>query len=276
MRVFFDTNVIRYFGTAFATEALGDVLRQHVVLSPVSLVEVISQLALGSRNQAFTDIQAMWNWLPPRVAVLDFPPIFIRRAIFPTEDGDGAETFTNISDATERCLHARSADDVVEPAAELRRYIEAAKQQDAETRRDAVSAMRAKLRRERLKAPAEEDLERGFLASLANRAGADPGNMAVAQLANRLSAYYLYDTHALKTALLMPEYNFLSKKRKNDLFDSQQLLYLASPDLCFLTTDSGYRRVANTAQGVRIRLVEKSRLCERQTAIEEMELIAAH
>lgn len=132
--------------------------------------------------------------------------------------------------------------------------------------------MRAALKQERRRI-SEEELRKAFRISLANRARVDSEDEAVGRFADKLAAYYSYDTQALKIALLMPEYNFLSKKRKNDLFDSEQLLYLAYPDICFLTTDRGYKRVTTIEQGDRVRLVDKSTVCDRRTAVEELERI---
>lgn len=127
MQVYFDTNVLRYLSVAFSETELQLELRRAIVLSPVSAIELMSQLCEQSAAQAFSAVQAMWNWLPPQVNLLDPPPIFVRMSVA-GDDDRGDDTFERMSAALDSCLHARSVEHLREASEELRRYLQRAKE----------------------------------------------------------------------------------------------------------------------------------------------------
>ena len=53
-----DTNAARYLGTAFAKTPLPDHLRNKMLSSPVTIVEVISQLATSAAPEVLDQIQS--------------------------------------------------------------------------------------------------------------------------------------------------------------------------------------------------------------------------
>ena len=65
VKIYTDTNVLRYFGTAFAKCSLEEDLQVQLLLSPLTVMELISQLGTEGAEDAFGAIQAL-----PRVCLL--------------------------------------------------------------------------------------------------------------------------------------------------------------------------------------------------------------
>lgn len=115
------------------------------MLSSISAVELLSQLCESSATQAFRAVQALTNWLPERVPLLDIPPVFIR--VNTIGDNEGGKTaFEKITNALNWSLHARSPEELREASHELREFLQRAKLSDAQARANAVTAMRRDLR----------------------------------------------------------------------------------------------------------------------------------
>lgn len=92
---------------------------------------------------------------------------------------------------------------------------------------------------------------------------------------DKVEAYYQYETVRLQRAIENPNLNLLSKKRQNDLFDAEQLLYLFADGLFFLTSDQGYTALLTSPQGRRIRIAKPDRLIRAETAIPILNEIVA-
>jgi hypothetical protein len=275
MRVYCDTNVLRYFSSAFATGELPQRIRENVVVSSISAVELLSQLCESSANQAFAAVQSLINWLPERVPLLDLPPIFIRLNTL-ERDERGDATFEKISNALNWCLRVRSPEELRDASKELRNFLQNAKLADAQARADSVTMMRADLRRLKRRNLTDEELRVGFRASIAKRAGIDPTHPGVTIFAEKVEAFYQYETIRLQRAIENLNLNLLSKKRQNDLFDAEQLLYLFAENLCFLTCDRGYSELLKLAQGTRIRIAKPDALMTANSAIPILnEIVAA-
>jgi len=91
--IYLDTNVIRYFGKAFHFTEVDSRIRSHIILSPLSVVELLAQLGGGASDakESFDAIQSMWNWLDRSNArILDWPRTFIKEHVFgiPIPDGE--------------------------------------------------------------------------------------------------------------------------------------------------------------------------------------------
>ncbi len=266
---------MRYFSSAFGDDELAPDIRENIVLSSISALELLSQLCESSATQAFNAIQALKNWLPDPLSILDIPPVFIRVNTIGDDEG-GREAFAKITNALHMSLNARSAADLRDASKELKTYLQQAKFSDAQSRADAVAAMRKDLRGLKRRELTEEELRDGFRASIAKRAGAGPTDPSIAMFLPRVEAYYQYETIRLQRAIENPSFNLLSKKRQNDLFDAQQLLYLFADGLCFLTSDTGYSELLKLVQGERIRIVKPDLLATAKSAISILkEIIAA-
>jgi len=66
--VYFDTDTFRAVGAAFRDSVLDNRLRRRIVLSPITLLEAMSQLVVKDRQTVLAQIQAMHNWLPSNAA----------------------------------------------------------------------------------------------------------------------------------------------------------------------------------------------------------------
>jgi hypothetical protein len=265
---------LRYFSLAFTNDELPQEIRENIIVSSISVVELLSQLCDSSASQAFAAIQALKNWLPDRVPLLDIPPIFIRVNTI-GNDERGNATFERISRALDLCLRARSAGELREASKELRSFLQKAKLSDAQSRAASVAIMRDDLRRLKRRKLTDEELRDGFRASIAIRARIDPAHPSVPAFTEKVEAYYHYETIRLQRAIENPNLNLLSKKRQNDLFDAEQLLYLFAEGLCFLTSDRGYSELLMLPQGQRIRIVTPNVLLTARSAVPILEQIIA-
>ena len=274
MRLYCDTNVLRYFSRAFAENELPQEIRGNIILSSISAVELLSQLCDSSASQAFSAIQALRNWLPDKVPLLEIPPIFIRANTI-GDDGTGAVAFERITNALTWSLHARSAGEIREASKELRSFLQQAKLSDAQSRADAVGAMRQDLRGLKRSKLTDQELRTAFRASIAKRAGIEPTHPSIAAFSQRVEAYYQYETTRLQRAIENPHLNLLSKKRQNDLFDAEQLLYLFADELCFLTSDQGYSGLLGLPQGQRIHIAKACALLTHESAVAILKTISA-
>ena len=68
--IFLDTNTLRCFGKAFATTCLPTDLRMHLLLPPLSAMELLSQLATDGAEDAFASVQAMLRIFSPTAGML--------------------------------------------------------------------------------------------------------------------------------------------------------------------------------------------------------------
>ena len=57
-KIYTDTNVLRYFGEAFANTTLADDLRDELLLAPLAVMELVSQLGTAGAADAFAAVQA--------------------------------------------------------------------------------------------------------------------------------------------------------------------------------------------------------------------------
>lgn len=96
-----------------------------------------------------------------------------------------------------------------------------------------------------------------FARSIARQAGFDEGRVDVDAVLRSLNAHYEFEKSRLLTAAREPEYNVL--RHRNDLFDAEQLIYLADPTLHLLTNDVGFNRAKESLQGNRIHVVQPDR-----------------
>jgi hypothetical protein len=114
-----------------------------------------------------------------------------------------------------------------------------------------------------------------FTTQLAKKAGVDPTHPSIEAFCRKVEAYYQYETVRLQRAIDNVHLNLLSKRRQNDLFDAEQLLYLFADGLSFLTTDQGYSGSLSLPQGDRIRLADVNDLIAPASASRIMREIIA-
>lgn len=266
--VYPDTNAVRYLGAAFRERQLPDALQGRIAASLISMTEILSQLATPGGEDVLRQIRAMINWLPDQVLALPWPDTFLAVHVFdlpmPTDD-----RFDAIANGCSVCMHATNLDQVREQAMVLRAFLKQGQLDTAQMRSEAVARLRPHRR-----TGTSAQITEALVEALRQRVGAPPGRTAN-DAAGKLEAFLTFERINLRTALDDKDYNFLSADRLNDQFDADQLMYLAYPNLRFLTADRGFRRAANCAQGSRIHIVQPCDLQDADSAIRTLERVLA-
>lgn len=247
--VYLDTDAFHRIGQTFAIQGLAEELREKILLSPITFLEVLSHLTLTNRDAVLLHIQAVRNRLNPKHAgLLPWPDVAIARIAFnkilDDDFTDQAEKMIN------QCLSADSADDFRESAGKLKDVLDKMKDSTAKHFGRLVELHR--------KDPlVGEKFSEVWAYGIARRVKADPQSRPIQEIVAGLSAYHEFEEERLKVAASNPEY----KPDKNDLIDSEQLVYLGDPSLHFITCDGGYlKRIKRSAQAARIYKASMSEL----------------
>jgi hypothetical protein len=88
-RIYFDTNVFRAVGTAFEKSTLAADLKERMLISPLTVFEVLSQLTVRNSYEVLLQIQTVRNWTnPERTGLLPWPDDMLSHLWFekPVED----------------------------------------------------------------------------------------------------------------------------------------------------------------------------------------------
>jgi hypothetical protein len=247
-RIYFDTVAFRKVGKAFEKDSLPKDLRERMLISPITVFEVLSQLTVAVADEVLSQLQALYNWTnPKRTGLLPWPNDALSGIWFqkPALDND----FTSrMQKAFNVCLAATSAQSLRDEAGKLKDVMDRMKQQTAEDFRRLVEAAR--------KEPLEgEKFTDAWFRGIANRVKADPATKSASEIVLALNAYHEFEEAKLKIAVQNKDYN--PEKHQNDLFDAEQLIYLSDPSLCFLTCDTGFQNlVTKSPQRSRINTVQ--------------------
>ena len=245
-KVYFDTVSFREIGKALENAALPDDLRENLVVSPLSAFEILSQLTITKADEVLRQIQATHNWInPKRAALLPWPDDVLANVGFgkPMKDDD----FTpRMEKAFNVCLNATSAGCLQEEAGKLKDMMDAMKLRTAQDFGRLLDAARKE-------SPKGDWFSEPWFQAIAKRAKADPKSKSAGELATTFSAYHEFERVKLETALQYKDYNV--EKHQNDVLDAEQLIYLGSPELCFLTCDKGFARVNKSVQARQMLIV---------------------
>jgi hypothetical protein len=120
VRIYTDANILRRFGSAFATTTLPDDLPVQLLVSPLALMEVLSQLGTGEAQEAFNAVRALprvHNQGPTRV--LPWSDDFFRMALFDRPPGNDIIT-PALNRAVNNILNASNVEDVRTVGEEMR------------------------------------------------------------------------------------------------------------------------------------------------------------
>lgn len=252
-KIYFDTVSFREIGKALENTALPDDLREHIIVSPLSAFEVLSQLTIVKADEVLRQIQAIHNWITPKkAALLPWPDDALANVGFgkPMKDDD----FTpKMEKAFNVCLGATSAVPLQEEAGRLKDTMDAMK---GKTAQDFAALLDAA----RKESPKGDWFAEAWFQAIARRSRADASSKSAHELAATFSAYHEFERVKLETALQSKDYN--PEKHQNDLLDAEQLIYLGSQELNFLTCDKGFARVEKSAQAARIRIVSPNDLAD--------------
>ena len=255
--VYFDTDVYHRAGDTFADRPLAEDLRDRIVLSPITLMEVLTHLTLRDTEPILRQIQAMRNWVnPQRASVLPWGNAAIAALGFgmplPPDD-----YFERISQAIQTCLYAESANQLREPAGLLKDALDRLKA-------NVVVQFKRLVESYRRIPMTDGDFEEVFVHGLRQRVPHAP-DTPVCDVVTALGAYCEFERDKLRVAAANETYR--AEDHGNDLLDVEQLVYLADPRLCFLTCDGGYlRRVNRSPQRERIHVAPVAVLADHDAA----------
>lgn len=256
-RLYFDTVVFREIGRALRKSALSTDLREHLLVSPLSAFEVLSQLSITKGDEVLGEIQAIRNWIDPlRAGLLPWPDDVLANVGFgrPLKEDD----FTrHMQDAFNVCLAAQSAKCLREDAGKLKDVMDKMKLRNAQSFARLVNDAKKE-------SPNGEWFLKAWFQGIAKRAGADTSSKSAIELSNTFNAYCEFERVKLDTALHSKEYR--AENHQNDLFDAEQLIYLGCQELHFLTCDRGFLRVNASTQAPRIRVVSPDALADASKA----------
>jgi hypothetical protein len=242
--IYFDTVAFREIGKAFTKTQLAKGLTDKILISPITLYEVWSQLTIRNAQQVLQQFHAVRNWTnPDRTGLLPWPDDTLSQIWFEKPNPD--DEFTKrIERAFNVCLAVESVEPLHEEASKLKDVMDRGKEETAQNfKRLLEFARRTPL--------SDQEFSNAWFRGIANRVKADPNSRVVSEIVSKLSAYHEFEHSKLKIATRNKRYNV--EKHINDLFDAEQLIYLADPTLRFLTCDRGIRNlVKGSPQAERI------------------------
>src|ERR1035438_1084676 len=259
VKIYTDSNVLRYFGTAFAHTSLPDDLQVQLLLAPLSTMELMSQLGTDGAEEAFAAFQALPKFHNPRATgVLPWSDNLFRYLLKlpPLED----TITTSLNNAVINILNSTGAGALRADGEKWRAIWDREK-------RGAANNFSAVLDSWRAEGPLSEAEHRAIFArSIARRAGADESAVDVDSIVMSLNAHYVFEHDRMEAAAENPDYNV--SKHENDVIDAELLIYLADPELHLLTSDKGFRRVARSSQASQVHIIEQASLIDAKCASE--------
>lgn len=256
-RIYFDTDCFHHFARTFADNPLPNDLRENILLSPVTMMEMLSHLARHWGDDVHEQIRGMKNWLNcSHAMVLPFMDEAISVIGFGAKVVEDGYT-KHLQDDINNCAVAELWE--LQKVAEARdTEIQNIKAQYARSFEDVV----AHFRNTQLTENAFTDL---WLARFRRVSAAEAHPKTNAEVVTAFSALHEYEYEKLKVAVADPHYKPMN--HVNDLFDAEQLIYLGDPTLHFLTVDKGYlNKVKTSPQRDRIHRVDGSELDDLEKA----------
>jgi len=243
-KIYFDTNVLRYFADAFRNRPVDVDLKEHFVVSPISILELLAEIGTEQAEEAFRTVKAFPNIFDTDkpIALLPWEREVFRVLVFdqaPEED----QLAELLSKAMSRALHANTATELRDDARQLRDLMDQTKQQATDDFAALLDSMRQH------GAVADDEHRRIFANGIAHRAdipqqGIDP-NLVI----ERLNALWAYEyEHVVNAAR---EQGYDPYRHQNDFYDIEQLVYLAQPDMNLLTSDRQFSRRARQSEQYR-------------------------
>lgn len=246
-KIYSDTNVLRYFGTAFARSELPNDLREHLLLAPLSVMELLSQLGTSGAEEAFAAVQAFPKTYNPKASgMLPWSDDTFRISVFGLPPGPDVIT-PALNNAVVRVLNTPTAADLLDAGKEMRAMLDVAKEGTTKQFSDVLDGWRTE-------GSLPKDEHRAIFArSIATRAGIDRDKVDVDTVLKALGGLYTFESTKLKIGANEPGYKV--EKHSNDVYDAELLIYLADPTLHLLTSDGGFRRVQGSPQYRRVHIV---------------------
>jgi hypothetical protein len=251
--IYFDTSVVRHVGTACSDRHLDDALKERITVAPISIFEAVSQLCVINSLPILRQIHAIGHWVKRTgSALLPFPDdalesLWKQTAIEDAEFISRFQKMLNIVLSTDR-------DDLLRAeAGKFRDYMDGLSKRSADT-------LPELLKRARTEHLDEDTFLNIWADAIRRRSKASAGSKSPLEVKTLFSANFEFEKARLEVAVCSKDYNPHSPKNMNDFWDAEQLFYLASSELCFLTCDGGYRRAARSPQASRIFIVRPNEL----------------
>jgi hypothetical protein len=256
-RIYFDTDTFHNFAATFKKHSLPDELRELIVFSPMTMVEVFSHLAIGSAQEVHQQIQGLVNWVNAKHAVvLPWMDAAIARIAFGVALKDDGH-----AKMLEQGLNVLLNCELSEVSATAKARMEELSLMKTEY----AGHFKTTVEYFRTIPLTQDAFTEIWLASIKRRSGLESNTKPSAEIVDVLSAYHEFEYAKLKVAVENQDYNF--EKHRNDLFDAEQLVYLGDTSLHFLAIDRGYRsKVLNSPLRSRIHEVSRERLSTPKNA----------
>jgi hypothetical protein len=212
---YFDTDAFRHFASTYHDRPLSPDLYGKFVLSPITMLEIISQMAEPCAKEIHEQMRGLPNWLNREdVRLLPWPDERISELFGGQSKDDwflaAVQAFLN------QCLMGAPTDDLFEAACQLRDEISTFKVRRANNFQPLMEIWRQD--REILKHFSEEWLK-CLIPSLRENGDAQKTRI----LLEALSAYHEFELEKVKVATVNEDYK--SYKHRNDVLDAQQLVY---------------------------------------------------
>jgi hypothetical protein len=241
--LYLDTDAFRAVCRAFRAHSPPDHLRSRVVLSPITICEVLAQLASPEGGNILEVMRSLHQWIDKEHGqLLPWPDAALSELVLGVKRED--PFFDAISTSLNICLNATDISEVREASEKLKVALEEIKDFYADHFSQLMNLWRANK-------PGEEEFREVFLSGMAQRLQVDERVLKAANIPVVLSAYYNFEFAKLNIGAANHAYN--ARKHANDLLDAEQLVYLADPRLHFVTCDRGYKdKVAASEQSRRI------------------------
>jgi hypothetical protein len=271
MHLYFDTVVARHIGAALGNKQLPAAVRDRIAVSPITVIELVTQLTTRQRDSVFESLRAIWHWTSETPLRLPWPGNFIALQFGIARQDYAVEYVNKLINAVHLQPESKVFD---EQACDFKDGMDEVKRDWTQSLSDAVGDG-AKVASER--PLSDDELRSIFVRHVLRRADVPLTAYRVEDVVRRFSAYFDYQTRRLRIAITATKrgrrYNFT--KHDNDLLDAEQLVYLADERLHFLTCDKGFERldspqahqifVANHEQLATYRSTRQllERLCER-------------
>ena len=236
--VYLDTDAFHSLGRAFQAKPLREDLRGRILLSPITFLEALTHLTLKTKEEVLVHFRAIRNWANPQdLHLLPWPSHAIAEFAFCTRIDD-LEFPSFVEETINSCLVSESAAEFHEAAGELKNLLDNHKKQKAAQFRELVKLYAAA-------ADTGADLSLAWVGAIANRARVSIDARPLSEVLFKLSAYHEYEQERINVAAN----NRSHVPDENDVFDSEQLVYLADPSLHFVTGDGGYlKRIKKSPQ----------------------------
>lgn len=256
LNIFLDTNAFRYFGIAFENVSLAPEARERILISPLSAFEIFAQLGDDKpeiADMVLRQIQALRNWTNPKHAVLLPWPDAMLQMLWSQKAIDDEDFREKMELSFHVILTADSLTPLKEAALQQKQMMDAFKDTMAHDFKNMLDDLKKQQGKKEKQKAKPVDTTDPWFNGVAKRAKADPKSKNMSEVQLLLGAYHEFEQSKLQMALLEPKYNPLSLTNRNDIIDSEQLIYLGDPSLCMLTADKGIKsKVVKSEQAARI------------------------